>query len=388
MAPLWSSRLAGGRFTLGPVKVALLTDCYLPRLGGIEVQMHDLGRQLVARGHEVHAFTATRGADGTRHGNEEIDGVRVHRLALPLPGDLPVNPFATGELRSRLAGFDVGHVAMGVVSPFAMDCTRVALGIGLPTAVTWHCVQDRFRSVVRALGYVRRWSRRGAALSAVSAVAAAPLQGLSQTAVAVLPNGIDVATWAPSGDLRVPAGDVVEVVSAMRLATRKRPVELVAAVGAARAELAERGVEVRLTVLGDGPLRAVVEREAGRFGSGWLTLPGRVTRPQLREYYLRSDVYVAPARLEAFGIAALEARTVGLPVVAPKESGVSEFVADGVNGVLTGGSVAELSAGLVRLAGDGEMLRAITLTNQTTAPACDWSDVVQAAIAEYHRAGA
>ena len=39
------------------VKVALLTDCYLPRLGGIEVQMHDLGRHLVAAGHEVHAFT-------------------------------------------------------------------------------------------------------------------------------------------------------------------------------------------------------------------------------------------------------------------------------------------------------------------------------------------
>lgn len=370
------------------VKVALLTDCYLPRLGGIEVQMHDLGRQLVAAGHEVHAFTATRGADGTRHGSEVIDGVQVHRLAIPLPGNLPVNPFAPRELRSVLGDFDVAHVAMGVVSPFAMDSTRVALGLGVPTAVTWHCVQDRFRFVVQAAGYVRRWSTRGAALSAVSSVAAAPLVGLSSTPVAVLPNGISVATWAPSGPLRVPPGDVVEVVSAMRLATRKRPVELVAAVGSARSTLADRGVDLRLTILGDGPLRSRVEREAARYGEGWLDLPGRATREELRSRYLSSDLYVAPARLEAFGIAALEARTVGLPVVAPAMSGVSEFVADGVNGVLTGPTTDDLAAGIVRLAGDLPLLRQITLTNQTSAPACEWPDVVRAALAEYRRAGA
>lgn len=366
------------------MKVALLTDCYLPRLGGIEVQMHDLGRQLVARGHEVHAFTATRGADGTRHGDEVIDGVQVHRLAIPLPFDLPVNPFAPRELRSRLEGFDVAHVAMGVVSPFAMDCTRVALGIGLPTAVTWHCVLDAFEKVASVTGYVRRWSERGAALSAVSAVAAAPLRSLSTTPVAVLPNGIDVAHWAPAEPLRVPTGAVVEVVSAMRLARRKRPVELVRASGAARAELALQGVDLRLTILGEGPQRRFVETAGG----DWLSLPGRVSREELRSRYLTSDIYVAPARLEAFGIAALEARTVGLPVVSPRVSGVSEFVEDGVNGVLVGDRADDLAAGLVRLAGDTKMLREITLHNQTTPPLCDWSDVVEAALAEYRRAGA
>lgn len=370
------------------MKVALITDCYLPRLGGIEVQMHDLGRQLVALGHEVHAFTATRGADGTRHGTSSIDGVIVHRLALPLPGDVPVNPLAPPTLRRLLRGFDVAHVAMGVVSPFAMDGTRVALGLGLPTAVTWHCVQDDFRVVVRLAGFVRRWSARGAALSAVSTVAAAPLQGLSTTPVAVLPNGIDVAQWAPSAPLRVPSGRIVQVVSAMRLARRKRPAELVTAVGTARTTLAAGGVDLRLTILGDGPQRGSVERAARAFGGDWLSLPGRVSRDQLRSIYLDSDLYVAPARLEAFGIAALEARTVGLPVVSPRVSGVSEFVADGVNGVLVGDTEDDLAGGLVRLAGDPGLLQRITVTNQTTAPACDWSDVVQAAVAEYRRAGA
>ena len=40
----------------------MLTDCYLPRLGGIEVQVHDLSARLRAAGHEVEIFTATPGS--------------------------------------------------------------------------------------------------------------------------------------------------------------------------------------------------------------------------------------------------------------------------------------------------------------------------------------
>ena len=48
------------------MKVAMLTDCYPPRLGGIESQVRDLSRQLVLAGHEVEVFTATAGPNGER----------------------------------------------------------------------------------------------------------------------------------------------------------------------------------------------------------------------------------------------------------------------------------------------------------------------------------
>ena len=35
------------------MKVALLSDCYPPRVGGIESQVSDLAHQLAAAGHEV-----------------------------------------------------------------------------------------------------------------------------------------------------------------------------------------------------------------------------------------------------------------------------------------------------------------------------------------------
>ena len=89
--------------------------------------------------------------------------------------------------------------------------------------------------------------------------------------------------------------------------------------------MAGRGA-ITLTILGEGPERARVERHVREHDLGWVRLPGRVSREELRERYAASDVYLSPARLESFGIAALEARTVGLPVIGRSGSGVGEFV--------------------------------------------------------------
>lgn len=367
------------------MKVALLSDCYLPRLGGIEVQVHDLARHLQAAGHEVEVFTATIGPAHLRIGTDRLDGIPVHRLAITLPKDFPVNPFAPRTLRHMLqAGrFDVGHAHMGVVSPFAMDCVRVTQGLGLPTAVTWHSVHGRSAGWIGATGYVRRWAARGAALSAVSTVAAAPVQRMAGPGypVHLVPNGIETANWE-SGPRHDDGG--LRVVSAMRLARRKRPVALLGLVGEVRRRVPER--DVRLEILGDGELRTRVEQRAAELGAGdWFSAPGRMTRQQLREHYLASDVYVSPGTFEAFGIAALEARTTGLPVVAPRRSGVSTFIEHGVNGLLAGDDLGMVEA-LVRLQTDDALRRRITEHNRTHRPDESWPSVVELVTAEYRRA--
>ncbi len=368
------------------MKVALLSDCYLPRLGGIEVQVHDLAAQLTGRGHHVEVFTATPGANGERHGaTEQVDGITVHRMALRLPADLPVNPLAPLAMRDRLASFDVAHVHMGVVSPFAVDAAFLTRRIGLPTAMTWHCMLDRFAAVVSLLGVVRRWASAGMAMSAVSDVAAAPLRRVvgDAGAVSVLPNGIDVATWRPHGPR--PDDGVVRFVTAMRLANRKRPVPLMRVMREVRA-LVPADREIALEVLGDGPDRGGVERYLAEHGmSSWVSLPGRVPRSSVRDRYATADVYISPARLESFGIAALEARTSGLPVVARSGSGVSEFVDDGVNGFLADDDQA-MAAALARLVSDDELRARMRAHNLDQPPAQDWPRVAELAEAEYQRA--
>jgi glycogen synthase len=373
------------------VKIALLSDCYLPRLGGIEVQVHDLATRLIGRGHEVVVFTATPGSHGERGGFvDQVDGVAVHRLALRLPFELPVNPLAPRLLRQRLAsgGFDVTHIHMGVVSPFAVDCTRVATDLGLPTAMTWHCMLGPFEPVFRAAGYVRAWATRGVAMSAVSAVAAEPLQRIVGSAgmVNVLPNGIDVERWAtPAGQAPVGESGGVRVVSAMRLAARKRPLPLLRTMARVR-ELVPDDIGIRLEIFGDGPDRARLERfVAAHDMGGWVLLPGRVTREELRERYAAADIYVAPAPLESFGIAALEARTVGLPVVGRCGSGVQEFVKDALNGYLATDDQAMADC-VARLITDDRLRGSMTAFNRSTPPEQSWVRILDAAEAEYRRA--
>jgi glycosyltransferase involved in cell wall biosynthesis len=117
----------------------------------------------------------------------------------------------------------------------------------------------------------------------------------------------------------------------------------------------------------------------------WVSLPGRVPRSTLRDRYAAADVYLSPARLESFGIAALEARTAGLPVVARQGSGVGEFVVDGVNGYLADDDEA-MAAALARLATDPAMRSRMREHNLRHEPAQDWPRVAALAEAEYARA--
>lgn len=379
------------------VKVAMLTDCYPPRLGGIEAQVRDLSRRLVAAGHEVEVFTATTGAEGERGGDtvHGADGVTVHRLAIPLPFGVPVNPFARKEARRRLAvgRFDVAHAHLGVVSPFATELVPVALDLGLPVTATFHCVIDRSVGVFRAVGHLARWARRGVALDAVSTMAASRVSAAAADApVEVVPNGVDAAWWREGADLdgegvRAGAHDgAVHVVTATRLASRKRPLALLSVLRGAR-QILDPTVPLRATVVGEGPQRRAMERFLASRGMDWVELPGRVDRDALRRLHGSADVYLTTARLEAFGIAALEGRAAGLPVVAPRGTGVDDFVRDGVEGLL-GDSDVEVAGALAHLATDTGLRSRIRHHNLTRPPAQDWAGVLRATLAEYARAGA
>lgn len=374
------------------VKVALLSDCYLPRLGGIEVQVHDLAVQLRARGHEVEVFTATPGPRGERHGVVEMnDGTPVHRLALRLPWELPVNPLAPAEIRRRLAAgnFDVAHVHMGVVSPFATDMARVCLRAGLPTAITWHCLMGLWQPMFKMIGHARGWAEQGAALSAVSSATAQSVAAIigDGADVRVLPNGIDTPRWTPATPptrTRNP-GTPVRIVAAMRLAARKRPKAVLEVVARARGMLPP-GTALEVDLLGEGPERGRLERYAAAHGlAGIVRLPGRVTREELRRRYWDADLYLCPALLEAFGIAALEARTAGLPVLARTGTGVGDFVVDGVNGFLAPNDEA-LARSLARLVIDEDLRSSIAHHNATVPPEQDWPTVLANTEAEYARA--
>jgi glycosyltransferase involved in cell wall biosynthesis len=367
------------------VRVAHISDCFVPRLGGIEIQVNDLTRRQQAQGLTPEVITAT---PLPRRMAGRTFPVPIHRFGIPLPAEIANNPIPSRPIRKalRAGDYDLVHVHAGVGSPFAAAGVRVALELGFPVAVTVHCLPARFRLPDSLTPWATPEIARRIALSAVSQAAAAPLRARTGGPVTVVPNGLDPQDWAIEPVERDPA--VVEVVSTMRLSVRKRPLPMLAMVRAAQTRLTQQQspVTLRLTVFGDGKLMPRMRRYVHRHQmTDTVRLAGRVDRAELTEIYRRADVFLAPAHLESFGIAALEARCAGLPVVAMRATGITEFVADRQEGLLADDD-AQMSDALVELAADAGLRASIAEHNRTTAPPTAWSTVLATVEREYQRA--
>ncbi|MGB7448854.1 MAG: glycosyltransferase family 4 protein [Ornithinimicrobium sp.] len=370
------------------MRIALVSDCYPPRLGGIEVQVADLAAQLRTAGHHAVVITATPGPSTPF----------VLRLPGPVSLGAPVGLGAGRALAKVLARADVVHAHLGVLGPFAQRAAGIAAGQGVPTVLTWHSLPGSSPLAMALAPGWRRLLEQGVNPTAVSSVAAEQLATLLRSAsVPVLRNGLDLAGWSvdPGGShLRPADGKRTEdpgvlpprVVSAMRFAVRKRPLRLVALMSRVR-DLVPASRRPRLSILGDGPwwapldvlVRSTPLRE-------WVELPGRIPRERMADHLRSSDLYVAASRREAFGIAALEARCAGLPVAGYAGSGVADLVDAGLGGVLAG-SDREMANALAGLLTDPSRLARYAAYHRSHPPlAHDWPVVTAATLRQYERA--
>jgi glycosyltransferase involved in cell wall biosynthesis len=361
------------------MRIAHVSDCYLPRLGGIEVQVTELTRRQSEAGESVDVITATPGHE-VRAGVERLGGVTVHRVTARMPFELPVHPRTRAHVAPLLRDVapDVVHVHLGVVSPFAWGGIRAAVEVGLPVLVTVHSVWGKgSQAAYAAVDRLARWTAKGVQPAAVSRVAADRIAASlgSDVPVLVTPNGVDATEWNAAA--RVPRDDAdapVRFVTAMRLAPRKRAMPLLKMFAAARGGAVPR--QVRLAIAGAGPQRQRLERYALEHGlAGDVAFLGRLSRPDLRETYLASDVFVQPSVMESFGLAALEARATGLPVIARSQTGLTEFVTDEVEGLLVDDD-AGMAQAMARIALDDELRLKLTRHNMADEPQQTWPNVL------------
>ncbi|HTJ22010.1 MAG TPA: glycosyltransferase family 4 protein [Gemmatimonadaceae bacterium] len=359
------------------MKVALVCDWYLPRIGGIELHLQDLARELSNHGHEVVVITSTPGAS-------EFEGVRVRRLEAPRLPRFGLLFTASGfrAVADAIAAErpDVVHAHVSIVSPTAFAAARAAHRQRLAMVVTFHSMIPNTRTLARGVGVLlgaASWKARYTAVSECVANAVRPFAP-SQSFV-VLPNAIDVSAWRP--DSARASSDELRLLSVMRLNGKKRPLALIAMMR--RLARMHPNVRIRLRIAGSGPQRAMVTRAIRRAQLGdRVELLGQCSRDRIRELLAESDVFVLPAVRESFGIAALEARAAGLPVIAMSNSGVAEFIENGREGLLARND-RELTAHVASLAMDPERLGAMSNHNRRYPPALDWSMVVDRHVAIY-----
>jgi glycogen(starch) synthase len=372
---------------LPAVTIVHVSDCYLPRVGGIETQVHALARAQVALGHTVHVVTGTRA--GTMYDPVESSGApTVHRIAMPMPLGLTWHPWPHPALRRTLFRIrpDIVHSHLGVVSPLAWRVTATAPEAGFPTVVTVHSYWAPWAQ--RAFAWtdvVRRWSRRHVTWSAVSGVVASRVREALPAlgSIAVLPNGVDASWWRR--DRPQATDDVVRIVTAARFVRWKRYGPLLDAFLDAKRRL-PNGPRLELACAGDGYDRGRVQRLARGLGlSNEVRFVGRLSRDALRTLYARSDIFIQASLQEGCGVAALEARAAGLPLILRRGIGTTEWLDDGVDGIFAA-SDQGLADAMVLLATDTALRQRIAAHNRTVEPVVSWPVVLERVTALYHDA--
>jgi glycosyltransferase involved in cell wall biosynthesis len=365
------------------MRIAHVTDFYLPRLGGIEMHVSDLARRQYSAGHDVTIATSSP-AEGCDDAADTPVVVRVTDAFRRPRAIHPGAPFAGA--RVLLDGdFDVVHVHAGTGTPLAFWAALTCSRAGIPTVVTVHSLWAWAHPIFWLLNAIAGFSRRPIRWTAVSQVAARDVQRVVRSGghVTVLPNGIDPERWDVDPASREP--DDVLLVAVMRLAVRKRPMHLLKMLRQARLAVPP-DVRMRAVIVGDGPARPALEGYLERHRmTDWVSLPGRQEREQIRDLYRRADVFVAPADLESFGIAALEARCAGVPVVAKAGNGIAEFVRDGRDGLLVADDAAMTEA-IVRLCTQPLLRRALAGHAEARTSPVSWTSTLALTEAAYEEA--
>jgi glycosyltransferase involved in cell wall biosynthesis len=287
-----------------------------------------LAAALVRRGHDVRVIAPS---DEGRGGEEEIGGVRIRRVryasarretlayrgtmtsALKGPGGWRALAGLWRALRRATreeiaAGADLVHAHWWVPAGLAAPPSA-------PLVVTVHGTDA---VLLRTSRLARRLARpvfaRARVVTAVSRELAGWVQGatgrhIPADHVQPMPVESDAWPWTTGG------GGAVVVA---RLTAQKR-INLAIET---TAFLASCGHDLPLTIVGDGPERANLERQVERLGiAPFVRFTGAVPPGEVPAFLERADLMLFPAREEGFGLAAAEALMAGVPVVACWDGG-------------------------------------------------------------------
>jgi glycosyltransferase involved in cell wall biosynthesis len=282
-------------------------------------------------------------------------------------------------------GYDLVHVHASTFSPMAYLAAGAASRSGIPTVVTLHSLWSYATPIFRCFDAALGWRRWPITWTAVSNEAASELAEVlrPETEISVLPNGVAPELWQLRRTSRDPAR--VVIVSVMRLAARKRPLHLLKLLRSVR-EQVPADIRIEVQIIGDGPKRPAMQAYLNRHRmADWVELTGQLDQPTIRDRFADADLYVSPATLESFGIAALEARCAGLPVLAFAGTGVADFIEHERNGLLVD-SDQQLAAELAALVRSPAARAALATHNEATESGFSWDRILQTCEAVYDRA--
>jgi glycosyltransferase involved in cell wall biosynthesis len=210
------------------------------------------------------------------------------------------------------------------------DVDRFNLSRKVASAALVLCISDYTRAQLMALTEPRYWPE-----------------------LEVVHCGVDLEHYSPR-TLERDDDTPLEVLTVGRLSPEKGQFVLLDAV----AQLHREGTEVRVTIVGDGPLRNELGTHAEQMGIDHLvTFAGAVGQDKMPAFFRAADVYCQPSFNEGIPVVLMEAMASGLPVVSSAVGAIRELVVEGETGLLVPAARSDAVADALRLLAGSVELR-------------------------------
>lgn len=362
------------------LRVALITETWPPEVNGVAMTLRRMVNGLIARGHGVQLIRPRQTPSDTAAPDGALEEVLAHSLRLPryegLKLGLPARRRLLREWSMRRP--DLVHVA--TEGPLGWTAVTAANKLRIPVTSDFHTNFDHYsghygvawlRQPVAA--YLRRFHNRTAATYVPTAALAARLSAQGYERVEVVSRGVDTTLYSPARRdeaLRRSWGlapGALGVMCVGRLAPEKN---LSLALEAFEAIRRQRP-DARMILVGDGPLRASLERAHPQ-----VVFAGMRIGDDLAAHYASADLFLFASQTETFGNVTLEAMASGLCPVAYDYAAAAEVVRDlGNGGLARFGDAEGFIERALQLARDDGLRAQLGRAARTTAEGIDWERV-------------
>jgi len=384
------------------LKVAIVSDWFYPKIGGIEAHMDELARNLLNFGHEPVIIT-----HDYRYLKPYRDEFPYKVVRFPSPiyikkAHISLSPNQLWKINKfyKREAFDVTHVH-SLYSPLGIAVANLSRGIrNVPVIATNHSFYGKPRMDWALRRTLKKTLWRVDSFIAVSRAIEKDTQellgeSLANRPIFLVPNGVDTSFWRPPEpeersrvrkSLGLDENDFV-LLYVGRMTRRKRAHVLPLIVGEILKKLPENiAKRVKLLMVGEGPMKPVLFQRLSKVGIGDRTLLFKfMSRPKLRRIYWAADVALVPSELEAFSIVSLEALSTGVPVIGMNDSGLSDLIISGKNGFLVGSDEEMVTVLVELLLGDVPLKKLSKSARDRVESFFSWKVVINRILGIYRR---
>jgi glycosyltransferase involved in cell wall biosynthesis len=364
------------------LRIAVVTETWPPEVNGVAVTLAKLVQGLCLRNHDVQLIRPRQTSVDQASHDPGFEEVLMRGMPIPRYPELKLGlPSKKNLVKAwTLRRPDVVHIA--TEGPLGWSALQAAKVLKLPVTSDF---RTNFHSYSKHYGvgwlrkpivaYLRKFHNATACTMVPTQGLRAELSNHGFLNLKVVARGVDTQLFNPSRRSEAlrsswQAGpQTVVLISVGRLAVEKNLGQVMASYEALRSV----GADVKLVLVGDGPMREQIQQRCPD-----AVFAGMLSHDQLAHYYASADLFLFPSQSETFGNVTVEALASGLPVLAFDCAAATDWVKPDVNGWLIPESQPEMYVTTaVRVVQSAAILARVTASTRAQVGQLDWQEIAE-----------